>query len=83
MAIDDLKIYGNNESTQSYSEFFNLLRQYNSDINATVEDLNKLNIDNVKNLGMLQKRQQEELVSEYSLCVIKQMKKITLIKLPS
>ena len=67
MAIDDLKIYGNNESTQSYSEFFNLLRQYNSDINATVEDLNKLNIDNVKNLGMLQKRQQEELVNEYSL----------------
>ena len=67
MAIDDLKIYGNDESTQSYSEFFNLLRQYNSDINATVEDLNKLNIDNVKNLGMLQKRQQEELVNEYSL----------------
>ena len=67
MAIDDLKIYGNDESTQSYSEFFKLLRQYNSDINATVEDLNKLNIDNVKNLGMLQKRQQEELVNEYSL----------------
>ena len=67
MAIDDLKIYGNNEGAQSYSEFFNLLRQYNSDINATVEDLNKLNINNVKNLGMLQKRQQEELVNEYSL----------------
>ena len=67
MAIDDLKIYGNDESTQSYSEFFNLLRQYNSDINATVEDLNKLNIDNVKNLGMLQKRQQEELANEYTL----------------
>ena len=67
MAIDDLKIYGNDDSTQSYSEFFNLLRQYNSDINATVEDLNKLNIDNVKNLGTLQKRQQEELVNEYSL----------------
>ena len=67
MAIDDLKIYGNDESTSSYSEFFNLLRQYNSDINATAEELNKLNIDNVKNLGMLQKRQQEELVNEYSL----------------
>ena len=67
MAIDDLKIYGNDESTSSYSEFFNLLRQYNSDINATVEDLNKLNIDNVKNLGMLQKRQQEELANEYTL----------------
>ena len=67
MAIDDLKIYGNDDGTQSYSEFFNLLRQYNSDINATVEDLNKLNINNVKNLGMLQKRQQEELVNEYSL----------------
>lgn len=66
MAIDDLKIYGNDESPQSYSEFFKLLRQYNADINATVEDLNKLNIDNVKNLGMLQKRQQEELVDEYS-----------------
>ena len=66
MAIDDLKIYGNDESTQSYSEFFKLLRQYNSDINATVEDLNKLNIENVKNLGMLQKRQQEELAKEYT-----------------
>lgn len=66
MAINDLKIYGNDESTQSYSEFFKLLRQYNLDINATVEDLNKLNIENVKSLGMLQKRQQEELAKEYT-----------------
>jgi DNA repair exonuclease SbcCD ATPase subunit len=66
MAINDLKIYGNDESTQSYSEFFKLLRQYNLDINATVEDLNKLNIENVKSLGMLQKRQQEELAKKYT-----------------
>ena len=69
MAIDDLKIYGNDDSTQSYSEFFNLLRQYNSDINATAEELNKLNIDNVKNLGMLQKRQQEELVNDMMMLI--------------
>ena len=37
MAIDDLKIYGNDESTQSFSEFFKLLKQYNSDINALIE----------------------------------------------
>ena len=66
MAINDLKIYGNDDNAQSYSEFLKLLRQYNSDIYATTEDLNKLNINNIKNLGRIQKRQQEELVNEYS-----------------
>ena len=69
MAIDDLKIYGNDESTSSYSEFFNLLRQYNSDINATAEELNKLNIDNVKNLEKKKKRQQEELVNDMMMLI--------------